>query len=252
MHIHIPDGVMPIWLWLAGFLITVILLVIVIPKFKKEIKKNPLVGMMAAVALLVMSIPLGLPVHLNLMVLIGLMVGVRWSLVIALIVNFILASFGHGGLTIVGLNTLLLWLQAIAGIFLFRFFIKFFKNYFACASTATFISLFLSFLLLVGIVTVSQIDPRNFLSHKHKDQAVETAYHENHESGANIGEIEKETEHINEQGTLAHTQISLVIFAILSLPIFLLGAVIESIVTGFVVQFIKRVKPELIIEALKH
>ncbi|MEW6407933.1 MAG: energy-coupling factor ABC transporter permease [Patescibacteria group bacterium] len=252
MHIHIPDGVLPIWLWLTGFLVTSILLVIVLPKLKKEIKKIPMVGMMTAVALLVMSIPLGLPVHLNLMVLIGLIVGVRWSLVVALTVNFILASFGHGGLTIVGLNTLLLWLQATAGIFLFRFFIKFFKNYFASASIVTFISLFLSFLLLVGIVAVSQVDPRNFLSHKHEHQAVETAYHENHESEVNTEKIKKETEHAREEETLAHTKISLITFTILSLPIFLLGAVVESLVTGFVVQFVRRVKPELIIKSLKH
>lgn len=213
MHIHIPDGILPIWLWLTGFFVTAVLLVIMLPRLKRDVKKVPFVGMMTAVAFLIMSIPLGLPIHLNLMVLIGILVGAHWSLVIAFVVNFILASFGHGGLTIVGLNTIVLWLQAICGIFLFRFFGRLIKNYFVSASVSTFISLAISFLLMIGIVVVSTVEPAEFL-HRH--------------------------------GEVGHIEISILTFLLLSLPIFLFGAVVESMVTGFVVQFIKKVKPELI------
>lgn len=214
MHIHVPDGVLPIWLWTTGFIMTVVFLAIIFPKLKKEIKKIPLIGMMTSVVLLAMSIPLGLPVHLNLMVLIGLIVGVHWSLMVAMIVNFILASFGHGGLTIIGLNTLILWLQAIIGVFLFRFFIKFFRNYFISASLATFISLLISFIFLIGLIAISTVEPLEFLPHER------------------IG--------------VGHVEISLLTFVLLSLPVAFIGMVIESTVTGFIVQFIKKVKPELL------
>ena len=214
MHIHIPDGLLPIWLWLSGYLITIIFLLAVLPRIRKEIKKIPLAGMVTAVALLIMSVPLGLPIHLNLMVLIGILVGAHWSLIVALALNFILASFGHGGLTVIGLNTLVLWFQAIAGIFLFKSFIKIFKNYFASASLAAFISLAVSFLFFIGIIIVASTEPAEFL-------------------------------HSHEQ--IGHTEISLKTLLTLSLPIALFGILTESLVTGFIVQFIKKVKPDLIV-----
>lgn len=213
MHIHIPDGVLPIWLWIAGYLVVAVFLAIIIPKLQKEKKKIPLIGMTAAVVLLIMSVPLGLPFHLNLMVLVGLIVGPSWSLLVAFIVNLILASFGHGGLTIVGLNTLVLWVQSLLGILFFKAFTKLIKNYFASASSATFLSLLFSFLFVIGIVFASTADPGEFLHH---------------------------------EGEIGHLELSLKTFIILSLPIALLGALIESLITGFIVQFIKKVKPELL------
>ncbi len=218
MHIHIPDGVLPIWLWGAGFLIAFVLLIIFLPRIKKDYKKMPQAGMLTALALLAMSLPLGLPIHINLLVLIGILMGPSWSLLVALLLNSILASFGHGGLTIVGLNTVILWLQALCGIFFFKLFVKFFKNYFAAASLSAFLSLFISFLLLMGVVAASKVEPAEFL-HLHEE----------------IGEKE-----------IGHTEISLRTFIVLNLPIVFLGILIESLVTGFIVQFIKKVKPELI------
>jgi cobalt/nickel transport system permease protein len=219
MHIHIPDGVLPIWLWVFGFIFVGILLILILPNLKKEQKGMPKAAMIAAVILLVMSIPLGLPGHINLMVLAALLIGPAWSLVIALICNFILASFGHGGITLVGLNTLLLWFQAVVGFFLFKMFLKIFKNYFLCAVFSTFLSLCISFLFLIGIVAVSTVEPAEFLHH--------------HEILEQIGD-------------LGHTEISLKMFILLSLPVALWGAVIEAFVTGFIVQFIKKTAPKLL------
>ncbi len=218
MHIHIPDGVLPIWLWGGGFLITFILLVILLPRVRKDYKKMPQAAMLTALALLVMSIPLGLPIHINLLVLMGILVGPAWSLLIALLLNSILASFGHGGLTIIGLNTVILWFQALSGIFFFKLFIKFFKNYFAAAGLSAFFSLFISFLLLIGVVAISTIEPAEFL-HLQEE----------------IGDKE-----------IGHTEISLLAFIVLNLPIVFLGILVESLVTGFMTQFIKKVKPDLI------
>lgn len=238
MHIHIPDGVLPVWLWAGGFIIAGIALIAAMPFLRKQVKKVPLVGMMTAIALLVMSIPLGLPVHINLMILIGILVGGHWSLVVALLVNLILASFGHGGITIVGLNTILLWLQALAGIFLFKLFVKFIKNYFLSAALAVFLSLALSFGLQIGIVAASTVDPADILYHKEHVQ----------EETENNSEQKGEEASGHEEQEFGHTQVSLLTFTILSLPVAALGILVESIVTGFVVQFIYRVKPELILK----
>lgn len=213
MHIHIPDGVLPVWLWLLGYFFTFICLAIVLPHLKNHLKTIPLVAVVSASVLLVMSVPLGLPVHLNLMVLSALIVGPEWALIVALLCNFILASFGHGGLTIVGLNTLVLWLQAAIGFVLCKTFIRFLKNYFVSASLATFLSILFAFLFLLSIVFVSTIPPSEFL---------------------------------HEEIKFSHTQISLKTFTLLSLPITIYGALIESVVTGFIVQFIKKVKADVL------
>ena len=213
MHIEVADGILPLWIWLPGYIAVVLFLLIIVPGIKKEVKKTPLVAMLVALCLLAMSIPLGLPIHLNLMILIGLLIGIRWSLIIAFALNFILASFGHGGLTIVGLNTLLLWQQSAFGVFLFRFLRKHVKRVSLAAGISVFFSLFCSFFLLVGLVAVSQIDPVQF-SHYLKH--------------------------------LGYVQISLKTFIILSLPVSFFGICAESLVTGFIVKFIKRVNPSLI------
>ncbi len=211
MHIHIPDGVLPIWLWVSGYLITIIFLAIALHKVKKEVKKIPLAAMLVALMLVVMSIPLGVPFHMNLSVFSGLIIGIYFSLIISFIVNFILAFLGHGGITIVGLNALVLWFEAIVGIFLFKVLKKYLKNYFIRASISTFFSLICSTFLVIGIVAISTINPGEFL----------------HEE-------------------LGHLQISLPTYISLILPIAIGGSIIEALVTGFLIQYIKKIKPNLV------
>ena len=208
MHIHVPDGVLPTWLWVSGYLLSLFFLAIVLRKTKEDVK-IPLTAMMVALMLIVMSVPLGLPVHINLSVLTGLIVGPLWSLIASFIVNLILASFGHGGLTIVGLNTLVLWAEAIVGIYSFKLLRKMTKNYFSLAAISTFLALVFSTLMVIGIVAVSTINPGEFIHHE-------------------------------------YLEISLRTFIILILPVSLLGAVVESMITGFIVSYMKKVKPKLI------
>ena len=240
MHIHIPDGILPVWLWALGLVITSIVLLIILPLLRKQTSKIPLVGMLTAIALLVMSIPLGLPVHINLMILIGIIAGGQWSLVIALLVNIILAFFGHGGITIIGLNTILLWIQALTGIFLFRLLARVVKNYFISASLSSFLSLALSFAMLIFIVGASRVNPQEFIHHEESEHSFE-------ESGdAGLDEHRGAESANNHAEELDHTEISLLTFTSLSLPVAAVGILVESIITGFVVQFLSRVKPDLL------
>ncbi|MDI6826723.1 MAG: energy-coupling factor ABC transporter permease [Candidatus Aenigmarchaeota archaeon] len=213
MHIHIPDGVLPIWFWGSGYLVTFVFLAITLYKTKKDIKKIPLTAMMVAVMLIVMSIPLGIPFHINLSVFSGLMVGMYFSLIASFVVNLILASFGHGGLTIVGLNTIILWFEAIIGILLFKTLHKLSKNYFMTASISTFFALVCSAFLVIGAVAISTVNPAEFLHH-HKE--------------------------------MERLQVSLPTFILITLPIAVIGAALEALITGSLVQYIRKIKPDLL------
>ena len=114
-HLHIPDGVIdPIWL-ILGYILTGLVIFICINKIRKrnEEGKMALLGVMGAVMLLAMSVPLGfIPFHINLTALSGIILGPNYGFLAAFIVNLILAFLGHGGITVVGLNTLIVGSEA--------------------------------------------------------------------------------------------------------------------------------------------
>ena len=204
MHIEIPDGVLPLWLWIGGFVLVAALLVIAIYFVKKEEEKMPLAALFAALSLIVMSIPLGLPVHINLMVLVGIIVGPWWALIVSFIVNSLLASIGHGGVTIIGINTLLLWSQALFGFYLFGLA----KNMIQKEGSAlkgvlggvvTFLSLMTSFLLLGGLVFAVNLNPEEVLIHDHSHDHEHHYYEEEHNHEDEESHHEDEENHDHEE-----------------------------------------------------
>src|SRR4030067_2850474 len=99
-HIHLPDGVLPIWLWVAGFIGAVLVGVILLKLHKKEdlSRRLPLLGMMAAVMVLGASggvVPIAY--HVNLTVISGILLGPSLVFLATFVVDVILALFGHGG-----------------------------------------------------------------------------------------------------------------------------------------------------------
>jgi cobalt/nickel transport system permease protein len=122
-HIHFPDGVLPVWLWVSGFIVAILIGVILF-RFNKEedlSRRLPLLGMMAALMVLGASFEI-VPIayHVNLTVISGILLGPSLIFLATLVVNVILALFGHGGITVIGLNTLTLSLEGILGYVLFR------------------------------------------------------------------------------------------------------------------------------------
>ena len=57
-HIHLPDGILPIWLWVSGWIAAIFLGFILLRFARREslIKKLPLLGMMAAAMVLGASV----------------------------------------------------------------------------------------------------------------------------------------------------------------------------------------------------
>jgi cobalt/nickel transport system permease protein len=122
-HIHIPDGVLPIWLWLPGWLIALVLVFVAgrLAERAEVRRKVPLLAVVSALMLVAMSseiVPIAY--HIILTVVSGVLLGPILSVIAAFIVQVVLAMLGHGGVTVLGLNTLIVSFEMIAGWALFR------------------------------------------------------------------------------------------------------------------------------------
>ena len=222
---HIPDGILPVWLWVSGFLIMACLLAFSLYRLRgMDMKKKiPLLGVLSAVMLVAMSLEI-IPIayHLNLSVATGILLGPSLGFVAALIVNLMLAFMGHGGITVIGLNTILLGAEAMLGHTFFYFLTQRLSTYWR-AALATVLALFLVSLFLIAIVGISHIDPQTY-GHEH--------------------EVVSEHGHDNAAST------SLTTFAVVVLSLGVIGWIIEGAITGAVIRFISQVRPDLLAHTL--
>ncbi len=219
-HMHIPDGILPVWLWLSGIIATVWLLALCLYLLRSmdRRKKIPLLGALSATMLVAMSLEiLPLAYHLNLSVAAGILLGPSLGFIAAFLVNLMLALIGHGGITVIGLNTLMLGTEAFLGHFVF-FLLPTRLPVFWRAAVATVIALFLVSILLIAIVGISQADIDRFLEHDH--------------------------------GAAANHGASLLTFAWMVFGLGALGWIVEAAITGAVIRFLGRVRPDLLTHAL--
>ncbi|MBU4556800.1 MAG: energy-coupling factor ABC transporter permease [Actinobacteria bacterium] len=159
-HLHIPDGVLPLWLVLASWLVT-LSAVGLAGHFggRRDVRRKvPLLGAIAALMLVSMSsevVPIAY--HVNLTVLSGILLGPWLSIIAAFIVNVILALVGHGGVTVIGLNTLMIASEMLIGWALFKGLDALLRHRrsAAVAGVATVLALAITTTLLVGIVALS-------------------------------------------------------------------------------------------------
>jgi len=117
-HLHIPDGLLPVWLWGGGLALAVLLLLRASYRAREHTPQRVAYqGALGGLMLAVMAIPLGpLEYHLTLAGPVGVLLGGAGAFQVAFVVSAILALMGHGGLTVVGLNALVLGAgAAIAG-----------------------------------------------------------------------------------------------------------------------------------------
>jgi len=158
-HLHIPDGVLPLWLWAAGWLLALVAVTVASKRAERSDvrRKVPLLAVVSALMIVAMSseiVPLAY--HINLTVIAGVLLGPALSIVAAFIVEVVLAMLGHGGVTVLGLNTLVIAAEMIAGAWLFRILVAALsrKRIRLAAFSATMVTLALSTTLLVGIVAL--------------------------------------------------------------------------------------------------
>lgn len=111
-HLHVPDGVLPLMLWAPGLALAVLLLVPSVRAGRRA--GGPTPGFQAALGglmLAVMSVPIPLFAMEYCLTLggpIGVLLGPAAAFQTVFIASLILALLGQGGLTVVGLNALIL------------------------------------------------------------------------------------------------------------------------------------------------
>lgn len=159
-HIHIPDGVLPPWLWVSGLLLALVLVYVAgrLSERSDVRRKVPLVAVVSALMLVAMSsevVPIAY--HINLTVVAGALLGPALSIIAAFIVQVVLAMLGHGGVTTLGLNTLMICAEMIIGSLLVRTGMRVFSaaRIRPIAFVSTIITLAISTTVLVGIVAAS-------------------------------------------------------------------------------------------------
>src|SRR4030067_494166 len=156
-HIHLPDGVLPVWLWGSGLIVTLLVGMVLFRFSKKEelTRRLPLLGMMSAAMVLGASVEI-VPIayHVNLTVMSGILLGPSLIFLATLVVNVILALFGHGGITVIGLNTLILSIEGILGYCLFQLLWRVFKRLTSAIFLATFLALLVSTFSMIGVVSL--------------------------------------------------------------------------------------------------
>jgi cobalt/nickel transport system permease protein len=233
-HIHFPDGVLPVWLWASGFIVAILVGGILLRLTKKEelTRRLPLLGMMSAIMVLGASVEI-VPIayHVNLTVFSGILLGPSLIFLATFVVNVILALFGHGGITVIGLNTLTLSIEGILGYYLFRLIWKVLKRLTPAIFLATFVALLFSTFAMIGVVS---------LGTSHYKELI-------HQEGKGIFEFhlskEKEEHH---PGDAAEEKVNLRRFMMIVLPLGFIGWILEGVITALIARYIRRLRPDLL------
>ena len=118
----------------------------------------PLLAVVSALMLVAMSseiVPLAY--HVNLTVIAGVLLGPALSVVAAFIVQVVLAMLGHGGVTVLGLNTIMISTEMVLGWALFRLLVRALGRVRVrwAAGIATVLTLAVTTTLLVGLVALA-------------------------------------------------------------------------------------------------
>ncbi len=245
-HIHLPDGVIsPVW-WITAWIICMVLVWLFARKLQGDEvrRKIPFTGVIGALMLIFMSVPLGfIPVHLSLAVLCGILAGPGLGFIAVFAVNTMLALMGHGGFTTIGLNTLLMGGEAVLGFYLFKTVSSRFSATIS-AVTANIIALVISTALMIVIVSSAAGLVYALPIHGHHDhgEAHHEQVHNEEEQFIEDSSSEEWIENIQFLSLAGWGAVALIILA---------GIFIESLVTGLIVRFFSKVRPDLLDSAIK-
>lgn len=214
---HIPDGVLPAWIIIAGWIATASILAFCIRSISPEDvkRKLPLIGIVSALMIVGMTLEI-VPIayHINLSIIAGILLGPALAFISVFMVDLLISMFGHGGVTVVGLNTLVIGAEAVLGYYLFLIFSGAMKNRSVgwSSALATVLSLLLSTFVMLGIVYVSHANPGVAIGFGHGHQGIDFPR-----------------------------------FVKTVLILAPLGWALEAAVTGLVITYLYRVRPDLIL-----
>lgn len=234
-HIHLPDGTMPASWWIAGLVVTAAILMLCIRSIdgQQARQKVPFLGAMAALMLVTMSVPLGpLPFHLNLTVLTGIVAGPALGFITVFLVNGMLSFLGHGGITTIGLNTLITGIEVVLGWWVFHRLLRR-RGLSGRAVIAPVLALVISISLTLALVGLSTGTWEATLPHG--DDGHETALTALHQGeSSSLLDALGEVEFLGMAGVGALA------------VILVLGLLTETVATLMVVRFFAKVRPDLL------
>lgn len=245
-HIHIPDGVLPVWLWLSGWVIAAALIWFASTRSRGADvrRKVPLVGIISALVLVSMSseiVPIAY--HINLTVVAGVLLGPQLAIVSAFVVQVVLALLGHGGVTVIGLNTLMTMAEMLLGWALFRAFVRVLgrTRVRAASGIATVVTLAITTTLLVGLVAASGVTGATARETGALDPQNLTFASPFSEGVVGVGLFSG-----GEKATAP--AVGLKRFATIVYTLGPVGWLIEALVTAAILGYVARVRPSLIFE----
>ena len=172
-HLHISDGILPWRLWVGGMVCTLALTLWALVGLRKQRRLLPQVAIMAALGLAAMNIPLGLPVHINLSALAGSILGPLNGFLATFIMLVFNTLIGHGGVTVLGVNALLVGSEALVAGALF-YGLRSRKGLLPKVAVSVLIALLVSSLLVVAVTGAAGLGLEALAHH-----------HEGHESEHN-------------------------------------------------------------------
>lgn len=241
-HIHLPDGVLPWWLWGSAYLIVILLIALF--GLRKSAKPDPkrfaLLGIIAALMILVMSIELPLvPYHVNLSVVGGIVLGPGLGLIAVFIVNLFLSMVGHGGITTVGLNTLVMAIEMLVGYGVFRGLLRLRAPLALAAFLAVVIGLGCGTTASYGVI---------YAGAPAINQTLARSTHDEH---ATVGHREAAGGHHHEHETLEQAatggRLNLTRLAVLMFGLGAIGWVLEGLLSAVVLGTLNRIYPDLLV-----
>lgn len=175
-HLHLPDGTLPWWLWLSALAVMLVLVLCFLVRLQERRRLLPAVAVLAAVSLVAMNIPLGLPIHMNLAALAGIVLGPGLGFLAVFIVNLFNALVGHGGITMLGVNCLLVGSEALAAGLVFLA-LGGARRLLANSALAVIAALLISTLLTVGVAGIAGGDLEALVHADHGHEAAGNGGH---------------------------------------------------------------------------
>ena len=245
-HIHIPDGVLPVWLVALGWVAALALVWFASSRARRTDvrRKVPLLGVVAALVLVAMSTEI-VPIayHVNLTVVAGVLLGPWLGAIAAFIVVIMLALLGHGGVTVIGLNTLMIAAEMAIGWGLFRLLVRAFgrRHVGWAAAVATIVTLAITTTALVGLVALAgggaatgretgALDPRSLTFANPFSGGI-----------VSVNTLRGEAAPVAPAAPLSVARFAAVVYTLG--PI---GWVLEALVTAAVLSYVARVRPGLV------